>query len=219
MANSSVQSVQATHIGSLLRPPHLLAKRAEFQGGKCTADELRKVEEAPEGLVARKKKGEEEESYFVASKGKGKNKKNTSKTNGAASADAKDVAPKDSGALNIPFATLSALLSLSIPPPASSADVPRVIEDLNTKKAWFEANQARVTAENIAKAKAEIERLSKADPVSEVKPPNGSGENPAEPAPTPTIGPDSVAVPSEAVVDKLEAVEEDEEKKESESSS
>ena len=45
MANSPVQSVQATHIGSLLRPPHLLAKRAEFQEGKCTAEELRKVED------------------------------------------------------------------------------------------------------------------------------------------------------------------------------
>jgi hypothetical protein len=39
--------------------------------------------------------------------------------------------------------------------------VPRVVEDLKTKKAWFEANQARVTAEAIAKAEAEIQRLTK----------------------------------------------------------
>ncbi|KAF8913906.1 hypothetical protein CPB84DRAFT_1699240 [Gymnopilus junonius] len=181
------------------------AEKAEVAG--VPKLELRKVEEAPEGLVVRKKKGEEEEAYFVASKGKGKNKKTVAKANGASSGETKDAVHKD--LLNVPLPTLSALLSLSIPPPASSADVPRVIEDLNTKKAWFEANQARVTAENIAKAKAEIERLSQADPVPEVKPPNGSGENPAEPTPTPAVGADSVAVSSEAVDSKLEAVEEE----------
>ena len=79
---------------------------------------------------------------------------------------------------------LTALLSLSIPPPTSTADVPRVIEDLKTKKAWFEANQARVTAENKAKAEAEIRRLlgNSADvevPSSgDVPPPNGGAEQP-----------------------------------------
>jgi len=38
--------------------------------------------------------------------------------------------------------------------------VPRVVEDLKTKKAWFEANQARVTAENVKKAESEIQRLT-----------------------------------------------------------
>jgi len=37
----------------------------------------------------------------------------------------------------------------------------RVVEDLKTKKAWFEANQACMTAEAMAKAEAEIQRLTK----------------------------------------------------------
>ncbi|KAF8351451.1 hypothetical protein F5887DRAFT_1058314 [Amanita rubescens] len=123
--------------------------------------ELRKVEGAPEGVVVRKK-GEEEESYFVGGKGRGRGKKNAQKTssegNGAAT-------------LHMSLPILSALGTLSIPPPTSPADVPRIIEDLKTKKMWFEANQARTTAESIAKAEAEVKLLTK--------------ETPAEPVPTP----------------------------------
>ena len=118
--------------------------------------EIRRVEAAPDSFVPRKKKGEEEEAYFVGVKGKGKSKKGQ-KADGNAPAEA----TSSSSNINVPFGTLSALLSLSIPPPSSQADVPRVVEDLKTKKAWFEANQARVTAEAIAKAEAEIQRLRK----------------------------------------------------------
>nr|GAT59429.1 predicted protein [Mycena chlorophos] len=140
--------------------------------------EIRQVEAAPEGVVVRKKKGEEEDSYFVG-KGKGKGKKSTPKP----------AEPDASAQLNVPFATLSALLALSIPPPAANADVPRVIEDLKTKKEWFEANQARVTAENIAKAEAEIQTLNaaakevKAEENGVVTSPSQGAESPApEPA-------------------------------------
>jgi hypothetical protein len=112
--------------------------------------DIRQIETKPtDGLVVRRKKGEEEETYFVGAKSK-KGKKGTSKANGSSS----------DSQLNIPLATLSALLSLSIPPPISSSDVPRVVEDLKTKKAWFEANQARVTRERIAKAEADIKKLT-----------------------------------------------------------
>ncbi|RXW25301.1 hypothetical protein EST38_g618 [Candolleomyces aberdarensis] len=116
--------------------------------------ELRKVEveNIPEGSVVRKKKGDDEENYFVA-KSKSKGKKTPK-------AESPATPSTPSANLQLPLPTLSALLALSIPPPASSADVPRVIEDLQTKKAWFEANQERVTAENIAKAKARIEQLN-----------------------------------------------------------
>ncbi|KAL0579698.1 multicopy suppressor of BFA (Brefeldin A) [Marasmius crinis-equi] len=178
--------------------------------------ELRKVEAAPEGMVARKKKGDDDDNYFVAGKGKGKgNKKQGGKSNGNA-----DTPAATSSQLNLPFSTLSALLTLSIPPPTSSADVSRVIENVKTKKAWFEANQARVTAENIAKAEADIQRLnneskeaaksqdsSSAD--AAVTPPNGGGERPPEPAPTPKAADvTSVAVPTEEVDSKLESVQE-----------
>ncbi|KAG1892445.1 hypothetical protein F4604DRAFT_1672457 [Suillus subluteus] len=137
--------------------------------------EIRQVDAVGEAMVALKKK--EEESYFV---GKGKKGKKTSKA----------ASPADTSAIHLPYGQLSALLSLSIPPPTGQADVPRVIEDLKTKKAWFEANQARQTAENIAKAEAEIRRLTDgAKPNGKrkvtVSPPNG-GSEPPEPAPTPS---------------------------------
>ncbi|KAF9259535.1 hypothetical protein L218DRAFT_663969 [Marasmius fiardii PR-910] len=180
--------------------------------------DIRKVEAAPEGMVARKKKGDDDDNYFVGGKGKGKgNKKPSGKSNG--NADAAPTAAASSSQLNVPFATLSALLSLSIPPPTSLADVPRVIENVKTKKAWFEANQARVTAENISKADAEIQRLlnesskevdkSQDSMANAITPPNGGGERPGEPAPTPKAQEvTSVAVPTDEVDTKLEVVQE-----------
>ncbi|KAJ4478103.1 hypothetical protein J3R30DRAFT_3657430 [Lentinula aciculospora] len=170
--------------------------------------DIRKVEAAPEGVVVRKKKGEHDDSYFVGGKGKGKGKKNGPKTNGSA---------ENSSQLNLPFATLSALLNFSIPPPTSNADIPRVVENLKTKKEWFEANQTRQTAANVAKAEAEIQRLTGSsinvqspDP-ADVTPPNGGGELPSDPAPTPSVsGPSSLAVPDDEVVEKLEVVNESE---------
>ncbi|KAF9485348.1 hypothetical protein BDN70DRAFT_890240 [Pholiota conissans] len=167
--------------------------------------EIRQVEAAPEGAIIRKKKGEDEDAYFVA-KPKGKANKKTSRPNGSTPAGETSPSPTVPASLHVPLATLSALLSLSIPPPASNSDVPRLVEDLNTKKAWFEANQTRVTADNIAKAQAEIARLNKSEtPSEEPTPPNGA----IEPTPTPQIGEVPVEpVSSEAVDDKLEAVQE-----------
>ena len=135
--------------------------------------ELRKVEESQEGLVVHKKKGDEEEAYFIGGKNKNKTKKGSSKPNGSGTMTTTPNNSKES--LNVSLPTLAALLSLSIPPPASNTDVPRLIEDLNTKKAWFEANQARVTAENIAKAEADIQRLTKGDSLS--KPAASEGDD------------------------------------------
>jgi len=161
--------------------------------------EIRKVEEAPEGFTPLKKKGEEQEAYFIASKGKKGGKKPTAPP--SAPAPAADAAPAadSSGTLHIPLATLTALLSFSIQAPDNAADVPRVINDLNIKKAWYEANNARVTAEKIAKAEAEIQRLSEI-------------EGPVEPTPTPLEGPTSSAASSATPEDidaKLEAVQEE----------
>ncbi|KAJ3736342.1 hypothetical protein DFJ43DRAFT_1051657 [Lentinula guzmanii] len=168
--------------------------------------EIRKIEDVPEGVVVRKKKGEDSDAYFVGGKGKNKGKK--TKTNGSA---------ETASQLNLPFSTLSALLNFSIPPPTSSADIPRVIENLKTKKAWFEANQARQTAANIAKAEAEIQRLTgsskdvRSIETADVTPPNGGGEVPSDPAPTPSVsGPSSLAVPSDEVLEKLEVINETE---------
>ena len=139
--------------------------------------ETRTVENNADGLVVRKKKGEEEDNYFVGGKGK---KKGGARAASGAAPPAATAETK----FNLPLATLSALLSLSIPPPSSNADINRTIEDLKTKKAWFEANQARVTAENIAKADAEIKRIessSKASPSALGSAPDAqTSEDPAE---------------------------------------
>lgn len=127
--------------------------------------ELRTVDGAPDGLVARKKKGEDEDLYFA---GKSKSKGRKGPTKAPESFDTTGTA------LNVPLPTLSALLSLSIPPPVSTLDVPRVIEDLKTKKAWFEANQTRATAENMQKAEEMIKQLM-------AKSVDNEGENPEPP--------------------------------------
>ncbi|KAK0486993.1 hypothetical protein EDD18DRAFT_1192765 [Armillaria luteobubalina] len=157
--------------------------------------ELRKVEAAPEGAVVRKKKGGDEDSYFVA-RGKGKGKKNVPKP--------ASTPEPTSGGLNIDLPRLSALLSLSIPPPDSAADVTRVITDLQTKKSWFEANQARVTAENIAKAEAEIKRLSAKEVAATPEITPSAGEHLDEPA---TTTPSS-AVPDDVTEARIDAVQE-----------
>ena len=184
-------------------------------GGLYTRSEIvgvpklegRTIDAPAEGLVARKKKGEDESNYFVAKK------RGTPKANGKApaaintevSSESSPATPAPDAKLNLPYSTLSALLQLSIPPPASFSDVPRTIEDLKTKKAWFEANQARVTKENITKADKEIKRLEAAAPNE------NAGEYPVEPIPTPaTTTKISDPVSSKAVVDELEAVKETE---------
>ncbi|KZO97941.1 hypothetical protein CALVIDRAFT_544912 [Calocera viscosa TUFC12733] len=196
------------------------AHNADIVGVKTL--ELRQVEAEPEGMVVRKKKGAEEDSYFVGGK---KGKKGAKPANGHANGAVHE--PKAAeGKLNLPFGTLTALLELSIPPPTSNEDIPQTIENLQKKKAYFVAIQPKATKDQIAKAEAEIKRLQKklegmtvngdtkvdeatAD-APDALPPNGTGEKPAEPASTPAV-PDtlSIGVPSEAVDQELEVVKED----------
>lgn len=153
--------------------------------------ELRKVE-VDEKLVARKKKGEDEDNYFVGGKGKKK---------GAAKA------PKEvdrSGLLNIPLPTLTALLSLSIPPPASHAEIERTIEDLKTKKAWFEANQRQETEKNIEKAEEKIRSLE-AKAQAKYGDLNGNGNGDAEVDATPSPPAEEAATESVAESAEVEA--------------
>jgi len=130
--------------------------------------EIRTVDGVPDGFVARKKKGEDDDLYF-AGKSKAKGRKGPTKA-----PESPDASATTGTALNVPLPTLSALLSLSIPPPLSTVDVPRAIEDLKTKKAWFEANQARATEENMLKAEEKIKQLM-------AKSADGEGENPEPP--------------------------------------
>jgi len=154
--------------------------------------------EAPADMVVRKKKGEEE-VYFVA--GKGKKSKKGPKTNGQSS-PALSTPSTSSSQFHIPLPTLTALLSLSIPPPGSGDEIPRVIEDLKTKKAWFEANQELATKDKITKAEAEIKRILKSvgkDTDGDAAPANDDGEAPAD------VVPDA-EVPANGAVEELESL-------------
>ncbi|KAF5364327.1 hypothetical protein D9756_000619 [Leucocoprinus leucothites] len=171
--------------------------------------ELRQVEAVPEGAVVRKKKGEDEDNYFVAGgKGKKGKKGGASKVvNGLAEDNSAAPSPA-SEKLHIPLGNLSALLALSIPAPDSQADVPRVIEDLKTKKTWFEANQARVTQENLEKAEAEIARLTKQEPkASAAVTPSGAETPISEVAPSSAVESEKPAEEDAVVLVDAEAKE------------
>jgi len=115
--------------------------------------EIRKVTDDFQGMTI-KKKDEDLEGFFG---GSGKGKKKGGKKGGAnASANASGTAtPTTSEAsINLPMNLLSALLAFGIPPPTNKEDVARTVSDLETKKAWFEANSE-------AKTKSEIERVEK----------------------------------------------------------
>ena len=178
-------------------------QKAESLAGVPQLD-IRKVE-APTDMVARKKKGEEEEAYFVA--GKGKKSKRGPKANGRDS-PALSTPSTSSSQFHITLPTLTALLSLSIPPPGSKDEIPRVVEDLKTKKAWFEANQELATKDKIAKTELEIKRILKnigKDVNGDAAPVNGDGDVPVDSAPASVKedAPDAVA-PVEEAVEKSE---------------
>ena len=105
--------------------------------------EIRKVEGDFAGMTLKKKGEDEELGGFFGGSAKGKKGKGGKKGSAAPSGTATPTA--DTGAVNLPMSLLSALLSLGIPPPSGKDDVQRTIEDLETKKAWFDANSTAKT--------------------------------------------------------------------------
>lgn len=109
--------------------------------------ELRKVEtEAPKGAVVAKKKGEqEEESWggFGGKKGKKGGKKAPAPAAAAAEEDKEENGAPKNETLNLPLGTLTALLSLGITSPLTTAEIPKAIESLQVKKKYFVDNQVR----------------------------------------------------------------------------
>lgn len=146
------------------------ATNGKLVGGKAL--NLRQVNSdamVPKGAVL-KQKNEDEETYFAgnsskARKPKGKGKRGTpldlsAPAEAAADENAQAGAVGAGEKLNVPLGTLSALLALSIPPPANSADVGRVVENLKLKRQYFVSNQARVTRENIEKVEKMLAKSS-----------------------------------------------------------
>ncbi|KAJ1033998.1 hypothetical protein NDA18_000872 [Ustilago nuda] len=144
-------------------------------GGKAL--NLRQVNSdamVPKGAVLHQK-NEEEETYFAGNskqrKPKGKGRRGTPlDLNAAEGADENATAAGGAGEkLNVPLGTLSALLALSIPPPANAADVGRVVENLKLKKQYFVSNQARVTRENIERVEKMLAKSSLSEKEGEEK--------------------------------------------------
>ncbi|SCZ88835.1 BZ3501_MvSof-1269-A2-R1_Chr10-2g02685 [Microbotryum saponariae] len=139
-----------------------LYERSAIAGVKAL--ELRKVEEGPPaGAVALKKKSDQEEESWGGFGGKSKKKggnnlKKSAATNGAATEEdiPSSSSSSSSQALNLPFGTLSALLTLGIPAPLTLSDVPSTIEALETKKKYLVDNQERVTKERVAAVEKKI---------------------------------------------------------------
>ncbi|CBQ70243.1 related to BFR1-Nuclear segregation protein [Sporisorium reilianum SRZ2] len=145
---------------------------AKAVGGKAL--NLRQVNSdamVPKGAVLRTK-NEDDETYFAGSAKNRKPKGRASKRGvpldlAAPAADddenAAAASPASEGKLNVPLGTLSALLALSIPPPANAADVGRVVENLKLKKQYFVSNQARVTKENVERVEKMLAKASVED--------------------------------------------------------
>lgn len=142
--------------------------------------EIRKIENGEDAFsgatIAKKKDQDEDLGYFVGAskKNKGKNKKKrgvplsldeeSPKTSGAESA------PTLKGAgFNVSLPTLSALLSLNIPPPNNQADIHRVVENLRLKKAYFVGDQKRKTQENIENVEKKLAALNASSTAEEPK--------------------------------------------------
>lgn len=143
--------------------------------------EPRKIEADASFGTQTKKKGEEEDaadSYYVGSskKGKGKGNKGNKRgkllalgespedsagaaTDGANGDTPVATATSSKSDLKVPVGHLSALYSLSIPPPTSSGDVPRVVDNLKLKKRYFMENQDRKTKERIAEVEKKLGKV------------------------------------------------------------
>ncbi|CDH58278.1 related to bfr1-nuclear segregation protein [Lichtheimia corymbifera JMRC:FSU:9682] len=112
--------------------------------------------EAPDG-VALVKKSDREENYFVGSgkkKGKGGSKKNAN----AASSGATPV----SDTLKLPLATMEGFFEVKVTVPTKISDIPSTLEKLQERKAYYLAEQPRVTEENKKKAQEKIDAMLKA---------------------------------------------------------
>ncbi len=123
-------AVPATHAGDKMAT-------AQLQGVKEL--ETRKVEGDFAGMTLKKKDEDEELGGFFGGQGKGKKKGKKGEALVAAEGSGKDAA------VNLPMSLLSALLVLGISPPTGKEDISRTLDDLDTKKAWFEANSATKT--------------------------------------------------------------------------
>ena len=115
------------------------SQKQEVSGpGKFAATASRTVDSSGMKGTALRKKGEEEEVYFMGGAGK-KNKKNRNQQN--------QTAPASEGKFNLDLGTIDSLAKIGIDPPMSQADVPSVVEKLKEKLDFWKGDQKRKTDE------------------------------------------------------------------------
>ncbi|CAK9780641.1 hypothetical protein CC85DRAFT_286707 [Cutaneotrichosporon oleaginosum] len=126
------------------------------------APEVRQVTSDFAGMQL-KKKDDELDGWFAGSgKGKKKGRKGASATgSNAASGTATPTAPAHADSVNLPMHLLSALLGFGISPPTGKDDIARAVSDLETKKAWFEANSEQKTKDEIARVEKLVAKMQK----------------------------------------------------------
>jgi hypothetical protein len=130
--------------------------------------DIRQVEDQPIGTVLKKDRDDLEGWGAFGGSGKGKKGKKGSSAPAASKSSAvlsttepSSTPVQTSNQISLPFSTLNTLLGFGISPPANKDDVPRVIEDLSTKKAWFEANQKRKTEDEVKRVEAVVAKMLK----------------------------------------------------------
>jgi len=96
--------------------------------------------------MALKKKGLEDEDMMFGGSGGKKGKKGKK---GGAKAATEDGEPSSaaSQSLQLPIATLAALLHLNVPTPLSQADVSKTVEALEERSKWYKDNQVSTCLE------------------------------------------------------------------------
>lgn len=157
-------------------PSAVDAKATTTTGGKFAASAQRTVEDtAFQGTRVVSKK-DNEEDFFAGTGGKKKKGKN----NKAAAASGDAAAPAK---FNLSYDVIESLARLSVDPPVSASHVPIVITALKEKIAFWKKDQERKTAENVAKAKKEIEKLEQeASPSVPVNADSGAKDKANKPA-------------------------------------
>lgn len=130
--------VPSTHTGSSTANG-IGKSTAALQGVK--EHEIRQVDNDFKGMTL-KKKGDDEMDGLFGGGFKSKKKGGKKSTNGSGTSTPVVEKPES---VNLPMSLLSALLALGIPPPSGKEDVQRTVDDLETKKAWFEANSEAKT--------------------------------------------------------------------------
>ncbi|KAI5304980.1 hypothetical protein KEM56_005557 [Ascosphaera pollenicola] len=111
------------------------------------------------GMKGMKVLKKDEDDYFAGSAGKSKKGKKSKHNNAAA-------APST---FNLSVGVIEELSRVKVDPPMSQDDVPAVVEKLVEKIKDWKSKQATQTEANIAKAKAEIEKLEKESVATEDK--------------------------------------------------